>query len=349
MNLGGDPLSAKNSCSVVAKDCPPLNDGPRQLGIPAAPHPNFTRALALKDLIAEAFAAQGHQAEALALRNCQTTELLVVCTHCAHRFWAVNKCKLRVCPICAYVVSRERGRMLVTLSKQLQFPKLITLTIPTWKRDPREGIALIRAHFNELRKHQLFKRVDAGAYSIELIPKVDGWHIHIHILLSSKYIPYQHLFKAWQVITKTQAPHVDIRAAENDNARKYIAKYAAKASNFGDDPNAAVAWHFAVKGLRLFATFGEWYALTPATVKDDAAEKPFVPQCPNCGGTHTMVFARDGPFMFGPEIWSHIQRTLVPDGITMRTIDPNAAPLAEFLDVGEPDDTPDYLAAEAAR
>jgi hypothetical protein len=220
--------------------------------------------------------------------------------------------------VCAYKVSKARGQFLVALTRNLQHPKLVTLTIPTWTGDPRQGISYLRAHFNLLRKHELFAQVKAGAYSIELKRKDGGWHIHIHVLMDAPYLPYQKLFAAWQYLTGQEAPHVDIRSADNERAKRYITKYAAKASDFHDDPETAVAWYLATKGMRLFATFGEWYALTPEDVLDPEDKPDFEPKCPHCGAVGSLFYARDGPFIMGGEIWDKVARVYVPDLIFER-------------------------------
>ena len=120
-------------------------------------------------------------------------------------------------------------------------------------------------------------------------------------------MPKQRLFTEWGRILDVSVPQTDIRAARTERERAYIVKYTAKAAEFKDDGSDVVAWYLATKGLRLFATFGDWYNAKIEELLDADEDLEFTPACPNCGETGTVFYARDGPYVFGHEVWRDVE------------------------------------------
>jgi len=269
------------------------------------------RVIREKHAIADALEASGHHETAEKLRSCHEKKELVFCRRCAKTWYVVIHCRQRICPICSYQTAWQRAIALIELAKRTKHPKLITLTISRWKGSPRNGIVFLREAFNALRKTPLFKNVKGGAYQIELKRKPDGWHIHLHALLDSPYIPYQHLFSRWTEIVGQCYAAVWISAAKSEKEIAYVCKYASKAAGFEGTPDDAVAWWAAVKGSRLFTTFGDYYSIKLDELLNDKNEDQQKYVCPHCGQPHTMIRARDGPYALGRELWASAGDTII--------------------------------------
>jgi len=265
---------------------------------------------------------------ALQLKDCEETEVLACCSHCGSAWYIVNHCRLRVCPLCSYKVAKERAQFLEAMCKDMSHPKMLTLTMPTWTENPRDGIAFLRKAFNKLRKRPLFKSVVGGAYNIELKPKDTGWHIHAHVLLDCKYIPYQQVFTEWKKIIGHNCPQIDIRAAVTKEARAYQCKYAVKASDFDRTPGSVVDWYLATKGTRLFTTFGKWYNVKIEELDMEGVTQESPPTCPHCNSEGTTFLARDGPFIYGHEAWDEVKGAMVGGHEEIRDI----PEVKEYLD-----------------
>jgi len=179
--------------------------------------------------------------------------------------------------------------------------------MPAWKGAPRDGIKLLRDSFNKLRRHKLMKSVVGGAYCIEVIPNENYWHIHLHAILDCKFLPYQRIFSEWRALFDVRHIEVDIRQADSREARSYIAKEVGKNMAISLDPEYIVEWYHAIKGSRLWTSFGTFFNIKLNELDDECEEPDFVPTCPNCGAHHSMYFARDGPFIWGGEQWSHVE------------------------------------------
>lgn len=290
--------------------------------------------IAWKNKISRALEARGHETAARNLDKCAETELLLICMNCAARKYVVYHCQSRICPVCSWSISRDRAHYADALLRQMKYPKFLTLTMPTWTGDPREGIKYLRQCFTKLREQKVWKPVVGGVYQIELKPKEEGWHIHVHILMDAPYLPKQKIFTAWKDILGTDYASIDIRACKTKEQRDYVTKYVAKAADFKGDAEAVVDWYEATKGSRLFATFGKWYNAKIEELLDPEEFKPFKPACENCGQTGHMFFARDGPWIFGRDRWNEEQGSWCGDDPVERPLSKSVSQeTLDFLDI----------------
>ena len=205
------------------------------------------RWIRLNQKFAQAFVDAGYTDLGQKLHDCETTKALVCCSNCGKHWYVLNRCRQRVCVMCSYRVAQERKEYLTYMTKDMQHPKLLTLTQKAWKGPPQEGIKRIRIAFNKLRRTKLFKAVRGGAYIIEVIPKSGYWHIHMHALLDAPFMSYKRLFSEWKQILGETAPQIDIRSASDKHAREYIAKDASKNIVFYVQPEKVVEWYEATK------------------------------------------------------------------------------------------------------
>ncbi len=299
------------------------------LGLPSTKQKKFAAHLRRKNLIAEAIDKRGHWKQAAAIRDCTETEHLTGCTHCGQSWWVTTKCRQRVCPICAWKVAQDRAVVIEGFLKDLKHPKFVTLTMPRWLEDGRSGIKFIREAFMRLRKSGSIPELVGGCYSVELVPKDGGWHIHMHLIIDCAFVPQKRLIAAWGKALGVHAPTVDVRDAEKGSAAKYVAKYVTKGIPHDSDPDTYVDLWEAIHGSRLFALFGSWYkdkAKIEALGKDreDGGCK-----CPSCGERGTLFDVRMGRFIWG-EGWEEICKAYEPadgrctrpkDGIFKITVD----------------------------
>jgi len=281
-------------------------DGPPRTGLLKVSAKRL-KFFARKRRYAATLRAAGHSHVADELTDCREKELLACCSGCRNHWYVHHICNQRICPLCSHLVTRQRQEFTLQMTEHMKFPKLVTLTMPTWTDDPREGIKFLRASWNTLREDPIFKDVAGGCYVIELKPKPNGWHIHIHAVLDAPFLPFKKLRAVWGKIIHVREPIVDIRAAATPNQRAYVAKEATKAMDYHGEVDYLVAWYEATKGTRLFATFGTFYN---ATLEDllnpaEAPEKGVV--CPFCDARNTMFYARDGPWRYGPKLWRELR------------------------------------------
>ena len=285
-----------------------------------------------KNKIARALAEAGQDSAAEHVGECAEHELLLCCEGCGHKRYVVYHCQSRICPICSWSISKDRAKYSEALLAQMQYPKFLTLTMPMWKGNPRDGIKYLREAFTKLRSRKLWKVVRGGCYQIELKWKNPGWHIHVHVLLDAPFLPKQHIFSAWREILKTPYASIDIRACRTKAQRRYVTKYVSKNEDFHGDEYLAVEWYLATKGSRLYGTFGTWYNAKMEELLNPEEFEVFKPACENCGSPNHMFFARDGPFIFKKE-WESVKASFIGDWEIKRKIEAKPCPETfDFLD-----------------
>lgn len=252
-----------------------------------------------KRRVAEAFAAADMPEMAQHLRDCQEISRQCICTNCSETFYIPDRCRQRTCPLCSYAAARKRGAWILRMLGAMKFPKMLTLTIRRTNNDPGDVVDYLRACFNELRKDKCFDRVKGGAYQIELKWRGDGWHIHLHAMLDSPYLPRQWIYTAWCRITGQEVVNIDIKAAKTEAEQVYVAKYAAKSADYEGDIPQVVAWYMATKGKRLFTSFGDWYNKEPPAEQKEEGFKQGSFACPFCGRVGSCCSSAQVRFVVG--------------------------------------------------
>jgi hypothetical protein len=269
-------------------------------------------AILLKRKIAEQFRLAGDYRTADKLDACTETEELVMCSNCGGRWWVRSRCRLRVCPICSRDKARDRATYLTAVANEQPDCKMLTLTMRRWSGDPKEGIKYLRVALRKFRQLKCMEKCNGGAYVIECLPKQGAWHIHAHLIVSMPYLPAKKLWSVWAHCVGQRYAHVRIQAANSDRVKRYICKYASKSGIKDIGLENIVAWYEAVKGSRLWATFGAWYNRKLNDMIDGKDEQDNRPACPYCGAQGTTFLARAGPFVLGPD-W----RAAFPVGTAM--------------------------------
>jgi hypothetical protein len=162
------------------------------------------------------------------------------------------------------------GSVLVPPSERIRF---ITLSVPN-SPDPRAQFVNLRDSFKRLRRRAFWKRrVSGGVVVYEVTLGRDNlWHVHIHALVQSTYIPWKQLAKAWREISGGTGCH--IKLIPTPAVTGYVTKYVTKTSL---PPNRQLAASIALRGSRLFQPFGYWHDLESTVPR-------LQPQC-QCGST----------------------------------------------------------------
>jgi hypothetical protein len=182
----------------------------------------------------------------------------------------LNTCRSRHCEPC---MRQRANRLAANLKAKLgqaaegRF-RFITLTLRHTSRPLIEQINRLVKSFRKLRHSKVWKGSQCGGCSIIEIKynaKTDRWHPHLHIIADGDFIQQSTLSEAWHKATG-DSHIVHIRILENErDAAHYLCKYVGKGTNseVWQNPEAAIEFVIATKGVRVCGTFGTWrgYAL----------------------------------------------------------------------------------------
>lgn len=146
----------------------------------------------------------------------------------------------------------------------------MTLTIPNSVNAYEGATTLIRS-FRRLRQRRWFKnRCKGGAWVIEVTGAPGRWHVHLHVVLESRYLPHNMLSRQWSKVSPGVIVH--IKALPSSAIIRYVTAYVSK-SEVRDSDQLQLSQE--LKGFRLFQPFGSWHAISLLV--------PPVPYCcPDC-------------------------------------------------------------------
>lgn len=200
-----------------------------------------------------------------------------VCCHCGRTLTIPIQCGDRFCRVCSQRRSaRIRARLAdlhhhVKLKRGFTF-KFMTLTIPSGP-DLQTQFDLIVKSFRRLRQRKYWRtRVDGGGYVVEVtIGKHGLWHVHIHAIVYSSYLPVRQLSANWSMCSPGQIVHISM--ISGPQVARYVSKYVSKSLALERRTGYASR---VLKGNRLFQPFGSFQNAMQSTKREGHP-------CDNCG------------------------------------------------------------------
>jgi hypothetical protein len=148
--------------------------------------------------------------------------------------------------------------------------KHLTLTLPN-QVDAYAGAKELIRSFRRLRQRRWFsKRTQGGAWVIEITGRPGRWHVHLHVVLESRYLAHHVLAQLWDSVSPGRI--VFIQAIPVAAVINYLTKYVSKSEV---DEVHQIRLSSDLRNVRLFQTFGSWHTIALASKPE-----PFC--CPSC-------------------------------------------------------------------
>lgn len=262
-------------------------------------------------IIADHLRQAGLPDQARKLEDCTKVRTLWLCEGCKSHWYVPIHCHSRLCPVCNATKSRKNAMLALTLFGRAQSPRWCTLTMKR-VQDLHEGVQRVRHALRNLRHSPRFRNVIAGGfYQIEIKPKPDGWHVHVHCLLDSKYLVWRQLMAAWCRGIRQPWASIDIQRVTGRQVVAYVTKYVTKPADIIDmAPHQLRQFVAATHRLRLCATFGTWYNVTLAKLLE--LPPPTLCICPHCLRPDLCYPARAGPRHW-PQYWTEFRAMYWPN------------------------------------
>ena len=183
------------------------------------------------------------------------------CTHCGHPRKVVRPCGNRFCPICTGGQKNRAKRKLTAIVNRVRLRrpytlKHLTLTIPNVVK-PEWGVDTLIACFRRLRQRSFWTHhVNGGAYVIEITNIGNGWHVHLHVIIEARWIPWKRLRDLWMKISPGRGTW--ITEAPPAATISYLTDYLYKV---GLSEHHQIIASRALRNRRLFTTFGTWHKI----------------------------------------------------------------------------------------
>ena len=192
-------------------------------------------------------------------------------------------CRDRCCPRCASSRAKRVADRITELTKRMNSPRFLTLTIKTDGLLLEDAITKLMDAFRKLRRRPEWKsKVVGGVYTIEVTrgARGDRWHPHLHCIIDGEYWSQQVVSDLWKQITEDSCI-VDIRAIhDRRRTAEYIGQYVGK-------PIGWERWSLehltefaqAMQGKRLVHTFGNLHNAKVDPPDELLADKHDSPLC----------------------------------------------------------------------
>lgn len=203
----------------------------------------------------------------------------MVCTSCGHTIDVPISCGFRFCPVCSVgrqMKVRDRLKWLIDNCEKPKghFFAHLTATISN-EQDLANMVKHIMLSFRKLRNRAYWKsKVHGGAFVVEVTGHPGNWHAHIHAIICTRWMDWDHLMRDWTKCSGSRGImicKIPVGAAVN-----YLTKYLTK------NETPEVVLHEisnALRGSRLFAPIGSWFNINKTYKRSPSP-------CPECGGHH---------------------------------------------------------------
>lgn len=229
----------------------------------------------------------------LALNDCGRAEIYRTCKDCGTFKTFYYRCSKKYCPLCNWMISRKRSKLLSAYASKIQQPKHVVLT----QRNFTDPITRTRIHkfkkaLVSLKRSALWKsaHVNGGCWSLEVtndFGRNAGWHLHAHGLVDCRFIDYGSLAKEWGWRVGQEFGIVHGSDCRGETYLQEVVKYVVKPEQMVKWPGELIHQFIrAVSGRgspRMFTTFGSLFKLAPEIRKQLNEERePVYCGCGSC-------------------------------------------------------------------
>jgi hypothetical protein len=173
-----------------------------------------------------------------------------------------NTCRDRWCLACGNERAGKVAANVATLI-EARHARFVTLTRRHSAAPLRDQLDSLFACFLALRRRSWWKsHVVGGAAFLEvkISERTHAWHVHLHIVCESEYLPQRELSAEWLAVTNDSSI-VDVRAVpQAGKVAAYVSKYVTKPADASvyNDRDRLIELILALRGRRLCTTFGTW-------------------------------------------------------------------------------------------
>ena len=222
------------------------------------------------------------------LRNfarCGQESIYRTCKDCGQVEEYAYRCNIKWCPRCQWRIAARRQELIAAWAKTINQPKHI---VTTQRNFPVLTPSAIRGHqknLAKLRRTLCWERVEGGCVSIEITNEGNGWHLHAHWLVDSRWVDAKALSVTWGNLVGQSFAIVKVLDVRGQNYTHEVCKYLAKGSEIASWPaEQIVEFVSAIRGRRFFFAFGSLFKMGRTIRATIAAQAPPPPVC-DCGSS----------------------------------------------------------------
>lgn len=236
-----------------------------------------------RSIVAMKLRTAGLHEDAEKLDNCHSTWTFQVCNGCSTVKKFANRCDNFFCPECQPGLARARAKAVQWWTIGIAQPKHIVLTVKNVPDLTKAHVKQFKRWWATLRRRKFAKNWTGGFYALEVTNEGNGWHLHLHALIDSRWICQKTLVEQWQDITGNAGRICYVKDCRKSDYLKEVTKYAVKGSELAAwSPEKIARFVEAFRGVRTFGVFGSLYGKRTAWKEWIQSQNAQLQKC-NCG------------------------------------------------------------------
>jgi DNA-directed RNA polymerase subunit RPC12/RpoP len=194
--------------------------------------------------------------------RCGREKFFVMCAICESGHEAFYQCSLKWCPRCNWRISMKRRELLAEMTKGMRQVKHVVLTQKNFETLTKEKIQAVRKALAKLVRQKIFGNVSGGCASLEFTNEGNGWHMHWHLLLQTKWVEAHQLSIAWGNLVGQEFAIVKVKDISEKSYLQELCKYVVEGSELSKwPPDKILQFVSALRGTRCFTAFGKFREL----------------------------------------------------------------------------------------
>ena len=215
--------------------------------------------------------------------RCGREEIYKTCENCGDLQKIPYRCNLKWCPRCQQRIGRIRRNLISLWARRIKQPKHLVLTHRNFSVLTRKSIRSHTRSLAKMRRAKCFSDVRGGCCSTEITHEGRGWHVHAHLLLDVRWLDMKQVSIAWGKLVGQDFAIVKVKDVRDKEYLQEICKYVVEGSELAKwEPNLINQFVQAIRGLRMFNSFGTLRECAPEIRRELFAMKPQAEPC-QCG------------------------------------------------------------------
>lgn len=284
----GNQVNSRKTSDIQNPQVGDLHPTPKNDGFPTTQKQRqldfWLRLTVQADQVREKLLKLGRHDLAAPLEQCHQHETVAVCQACKRPQSFFNRCEVFWCPICQPRLARDKRKRIEPLALTMHRPRHIILTVRNIAHLTAAKVKWFKDCFKRLRTSKWAStetqlcHIDpadplcgqtitshpwkGGVFSLEVTNEGRGAHLHMHVLLDSKFVDALALEKQWHEITEGNGHIVKVLSATDGDYLHEIGKYIVKGSDLATwSGTDLVRFIDAFKDVRTWGAFGTVYAI----------------------------------------------------------------------------------------
>jgi hypothetical protein len=244
-----------------------------------------------KNAVAAKLREVGDFEHAESLERCHSEWTVAHCGDCGRVKKFPNRCDCFYCAECQPRLAGERKKAVEWWTKLVCQPKHVVLTVQNTAELTKAHVLEFKRWWAKLRRRVFARNWSGGFYSIELTNEGNGWHLHLHALIDTKWIDGGQLAVEWQKVTNGLGRIVCVKDARAKNYLAEVTKYAVKGVDLAKWTGAEIQTFIAAfDGVRTFGVFGSLYGARTKFAEFIATLRDAKPKC-ECGSCNIQYYS----------------------------------------------------------